>query len=155
MSEKLYIKKAHEVVVDAKEMARESRTQQHEKDSADINVIVERYTVKGQAMPVNRREATYGDVSDAVELQEAINLQEEAKAEFESLDVKVREICENNPVKFLELLSSPDGVDKLRNAGLDVIAPGDPHLDDVGNPLEDPPQQPNEPPAPPAPEPAA
>lgn len=96
-----------------------SLTQQHERDETDINLIVKRY-VRGDQSVVNSREATYGDVSGAVDLAEAFNRVEEAREQFASLPSSIRKIAENSPVKLLELLSTVDGVQDLVDAGLVV-----------------------------------
>lgn len=74
--------------------------QQHTKDEADINVIVERFGVTGKlpTVPLPPQLAEFDDVFD---FQSAMNTIAAAKASFMGLDAKVREAFNHDPHKFV------------------------------------------------------
>ena len=55
-----------------------SRTKQSFKEDCDVNVIVNRFVSGGELTHLNRLAPQYGDVSNAVDLQAALELVEEA-----------------------------------------------------------------------------
>lgn len=100
-----------------------SRTKQDQKEDCDINLIVRRHAQTGFVNHVTRRVPTYGDVSEMVSLQDALEEVRAAQDEFEGLPAAVRAAALNDPVRFLELLASEEGVEVLRDAGLEFREP--------------------------------
>lgn len=98
-----------------------SRTKQSFKDDCDINLIVERHASTGIWDHLNPRQPTYGDFTLATALQDAIALVSSADDDFEALPAKVRALCDNDPVKLLQLSSEPGGFAELVNAGLPTL----------------------------------
>lgn len=89
-------------------------------------------------------EPRYGDFSVSMELAEAMNLIDEAEAAFEVLPAKVRAAAENDPVRFAEMLASPEGVDILEKAGLPIDREISDHQDLPPRSLAEPPSPPAE-----------
>lgn len=97
-----------------------SRTKQSEGPATDINAIVKKYETTGMVSHLNQRAPMYGDFSQAVALHEALNAVMEADDAFMTLPAEVRKEAENDPVRFLEMLASPEGTEVLVEAGLDA-----------------------------------
>lgn len=76
-----------------------SKTQQHEKDDHDINVIMRRFGLTG-GMPAGLAGAVYGDFSGIVDFEDALELVEKAQGAFMSLPAELRQRFENDPVKL-------------------------------------------------------
>lgn len=94
-----------------------SLTKQSFKDQADVNLVVRRYATEGTLPYVNPRPGVFGDVSGAVQLQEAIELVRDANDSFQGLPSSVRTLADNSAVNFLQMLSTPDGVSDLQEVG--------------------------------------
>lgn len=105
------------------DVGKESKTKQAFADETDINSIVARFVSTGNLGSVNTRVPTYGDNSDASDLQSSMNAVDEAQAEFMELPSRVRESAENSSVRFLEMLSSEDTARQLQEAGLELGIP--------------------------------
>jgi len=82
-----------------------SMTKQSFADETDINKIVARFEKTGLIEHLNSREPFYGDVSDIVGYQEALNVVQKADDLFNAYPAKVRERFDNDPVKFIEFIS--------------------------------------------------
>lgn len=94
-----------------------SLAQQHFKDDADINVLLERFKVTGQ-MPQGVVLPSYGDftgISDYRTAREAIL---RAEHSFMDLPGPVRARFHNNPQEFLEFCSDPKNVPEMQALGL-------------------------------------
>lgn len=116
-----------------------SLTVQSERDDADINVIVARFGLTG-TMPENVRLPTYEDFTESItDYATALRVIQEADASFMSIPASVRSQFDNDPQKFLEFVSNPANIDKMRELGL-----AKPKVDPPAPPI------PAAPPAPPA-----
>lgn len=104
----------------------ESRTKQSFKDPCDINFIVDQFQATGFLRHVNPGAPTYTDVSNATDLQSAIGLVDAAEQGFMRMPGSVRSACDNDPVRFLEMMSSEDGQKALNEAGLQLELPAVP-----------------------------
>lgn len=83
----------------------------------DVNAIVARHIAHGVPFPVGSR-ATYGDFSNSMDFHSSLNAVMAAEAEFLRLPSAVRDFCENDPGKFLDLVSDPGRRDDLVKLGL-------------------------------------
>lgn len=125
-------------------VGKESRTKQSFKKDCDINLIVKRHASTGLWDHLSPVPATFGDFSGSRDLQEAMELVEQAKESFFKLPAAVRTLCENNPVNLLSGLAEPESYEMLVEAGLPGL---------LSRVAEDPPEAPAAPPAPPEPDP--
>lgn len=95
-----------------------SRTKQSFKDAADINNVVRQYAQTGVISNVTRREPIYGDFSEVADLQQSLERVQAAQAEFDALHPEIRFAAQNDPVQFLNMMASEEGVKALRAAGM-------------------------------------
>lgn len=95
-----------------------SRTKQSFKDESDANSIVERYRRTG-TMERGRREPVYMDVPSVTDFHEAVLLSERVMYEFSRLPAVVRDACDNDPGRYLELVDQgdPELAAVMRQAG--------------------------------------
>lgn len=100
-----------------------SKTKQDGRDDANVNRIVATYGRTGMWSNVNARQATYGDVSEMLELEQALELVNHANREFMSLPAHVRALAQNDPVRLLGMLADPAQTEILKAAGLPVRDP--------------------------------
>lgn len=97
-----------------------SMTVQSEKDSADINVILERFGITGQ-LPQNVRPPTFQDFGDTVfDFRSAVEAIAMAEDSFMSMPARVRAEFENDPQKFVEFCSEEKNLPRMRELGLAV-----------------------------------
>lgn len=96
----------------------ETRTRQSEAEETDVNRIVARHRKTGVVTHLSSKAPVFGDVSMAVDLKAAFDLVNEAAGGFLELPAAVRQAALNDPVKLLEMLSTPEGTQALREAGL-------------------------------------
>lgn len=95
----------------------ESRTQQHFKDEADINVLVRRFNITGQ-LPENVRMPTYADFSEVYDFHSAANAIAEANESFHQMPAEVRARFGNDPAAFVAFCSDDKNIDEARRMGL-------------------------------------
>lgn len=95
----------------------ESLAQQHQRDEADINVIVKRFGVTGH-LPVVERLPLTEDFDEVFDYRSALDQLNAAKAAFMQLDGEMRYRFHNNPAEFVEFCSNPDNLPELRKMGL-------------------------------------
>lgn len=100
-----------------------SRTKQEGRQDANVNYIVATYGRTGQWANVNPRTAKYGDFSEALELEKALDLVNRAEREFMTLPARVRALANNRPEQLLAMLADPETVKILEAAGLEVKKP--------------------------------
>lgn len=100
-----------------------SRTKQSFIGETNINRIMEKYYTTGLVSHINRREPRYGDFSNAPDFMTALNRVKEVQQLFADLPSKVRNACDNDPGKLLELVYDPARVEEVRALGL--IPPGE------------------------------
>lgn len=89
----------------------ESRTQQHQGDETDINLIVKRYTQTG-VLPQTTLEPLYGDF-ETLDFHTAQNRIRAAQEAFMAIPAEIRARFENDPGKFIEFASNPENADEL------------------------------------------
>ena len=94
-----------------------SLTQQHQKDQADINFIVEQFNVTG-ILPTAPVSPQYGDFSGISDYQSALNAVIDAQDEFMSLPANLRSRFENDPVNLINFLSNEENRQEAIELGL-------------------------------------
>ena len=107
-----------------------SRTKQGFTKDTDINRIVQQHASTGMWDHLNPRTPLYGDFSKAQDLFEALTLQREVEADFMEHPPEMRRLCQNDPVRWLEMRADVDGYHALVQAGMipdeGYIEPGEP-----------------------------
>lgn len=103
------------------DLGTESLTKQSMAQESDINQIVARHIAHGTPLFVDGR-ATYGDFSGFLDYHGSLNAVMRAQDEFNSLPAAVREHCQNDPGKFLELVYDPSRREELVALGLVDLA---------------------------------
>lgn len=97
------------------------RTQQHQKDETDINLIVKRFGITGM-LPQNVRVPLSSDFVDILDFQSAQNALVQAKRSFSAMSADVRTRFGNDPAKFVAFCSDSRNIDEMRKMGLAVPA---------------------------------
>lgn len=77
------------------------RTKPEFKESCDVNNILRKYANTG-TWNMMKQDPRYGDFSNPVDYQEALNIHIEAEEKFMDLPAEVRKKFDNDPLKFLE-----------------------------------------------------
>lgn len=94
-----------------------SLTRQSDAESADINVIMNRFEKTG-VMPVNAREAVFADVSQIGSFRDAQDAIIRGQEAFMALPAAVRARFENDPVQLMDFASDPANLPELVKLGL-------------------------------------
>lgn len=119
----------------------ETKTQQQDRDAADINQIVRRFGLTGQ-LPRPKSLPEYGDFSAVIDFQGAMQELRRSTESFQELPALVRDRFSNDPSKFMLFLQDPDNVDEARKLGLLPKKPSVPPVavvEPVASPEEPPP----------------
>lgn len=98
-------------------------TKQSHKDECDIHRILKQYQRTGVITHVQRAEAQFLDLPDALDFQNSIHILREAEEAFASLPATVREKFRNDPGEFLAAFQDPSRADELRAMGFLKPAP--------------------------------
>ena len=101
-----------------------SRAKQSFRDECDINTIMAKYEKTGLIDHNARYRGEYADVTGALELQEALQVVEDANDAFDSLTAKIRKRFDNNPENFLRFVTNPENKEAMHEMGL--MAPKEP-----------------------------
>ena len=94
-----------------------SLTQQHQKDQADINFIVEQFNVTG-VLPTSPVSPQYGDFTGISDYQSALNAVIDAQDEFMSLPANIRSRFENDPANLINFLDNEENRQEAIELGL-------------------------------------
>lgn len=94
-----------------------SLTQQHQKDQADINYILEQFNVTG-ILPISPISPQYGDFTGVGDYQSAMNAVIAMEDEFMALPAGIRSRFENNPELLLDFLSNEKNREEAIKLGL-------------------------------------
>lgn len=94
-----------------------TKTQQHFKDSCDINKIMAKFKKTG-LLPQVQRMPQYGDFSDVPTYEEALMRIQEIDGVFGSLPARVREKFKNNPGELLNWLNDESNRQEAIELGL-------------------------------------
>lgn len=101
----------------------ETMTQQHDKDEADINVLVRRFGVTGE-LPQVTVTPVYADFTEvANDYHSAMELILQADRSFMELPADVRLRFGNDPGVFVDFVSDPGNLEEMRAMGLAMPAP--------------------------------
>ena len=100
-----------------------SRTKQSFRDECDINRIISRFEKTGMIESLNGKTPFYGDVSDLVGYQDALNVVSEAEALFMSMSAEVRDRFSNDPSKMIAFLSDVRNKDEAIKMGMVIPEP--------------------------------
>lgn len=95
-----------------------SHTKQEFRDECDINNIMKKYERTGELPNMIKENPIYGDFSDPIDLQSAMDIVVHAQTQFNNLDAHIRERFDNSPVKFLEFTSDPKNAQEMAKMGL-------------------------------------
>lgn len=87
------------------------------KDECDINNIMKRYAKTG-IIPESLSNGTYGDFTQAMDYQSALNLVIDAQNQFDELPSNIREHFAYDPEKFLAAVHDKGRRDELVSIGL-------------------------------------
>lgn len=98
----------------------ETRTQQHQKDDTDINLIMKRATRSGVLASsfMSRGNPRFGDFTKIASFQDAYNQITQAQAAFAALPSALRTRFENDPGKLIAFLEDPTNKEEAINLGL-------------------------------------
>ena len=94
-----------------------SLTQQHQKDQADINYIIEQYNVTG-ILPTAPVSPQYADFTGIYDYQSALNAVIDAQDEFMSLPAKLRARFDNDPLNLINFLNDDENRQEAIKLGL-------------------------------------
>lgn len=121
------------------------RTIQSAKEECDVNTIMAKYMKTGQLPDMIKKNPQYGDFSDAVDYQTAVNTVLFADEQFGALPAKVRSRFENDPAAFLEFATNPANLPEMQKMGLAPVprpAPKAPESDSDGKTPSEPTPEP-------------
>nr|QJB18815.1 MAG: internal scaffolding protein [Microvirus sp.] len=97
----------------------DSLTQQHFAESADINVLVQRFGLdKGPIPHVPFNPEYYGDFTDVPDLRTALDLVNDAKNRFMALPAKLRARFHNSPGELWHFVNDPENGEESVRLGL-------------------------------------
>jgi len=107
-----------------------SKTVQSEKDSCDINLIMERFNRTGKLPNMQQAPARYGDAR-VVDFATAQAIVKEAQEQFSQLSANTRKAFGNSPQAFMESIQddSEENVQKLLKLG--ILIPRKKTVEDV------------------------
>lgn len=95
-----------------------SRTKQSFKEESDINSVLKKYARTGVLDAKAVDSGIYGDFSNAVTYQEAMNTVIRAQEQFAGLPSFVRNKFRNDPTEFLAFVEDSANADELVRMGL-------------------------------------
>lgn len=95
----------------------ESMTKQSEKDSCDINMIMDRFNRSGKLPRTQPVPPRYIDATGA-DYQRSLEIVREAKEAFSSLPSKVRQYFNHNPAEYLQFFEDPKNIAKGIELGI-------------------------------------
>lgn len=100
-------------------------TQQHQKDEADINVIVKRFGITG-TLPAHSAIPLNVDFEDIFDYHSAMTALRQAQESFDALPSAIRARFKNDPGEFVDFASDPANLPELRKLGLALNRVSDP-----------------------------
>lgn len=95
-----------------------SKTDQSFKEDCDVNIVLKKFMKTGQLTHVNRKTASYSDVSEVPNLLDAHVQLSEAKKAFMKLPAELRKKLGNNPLALDEYLRDPENLEEAIQYGL-------------------------------------
>lgn len=98
-------------------ITQKSKTQQNQKEEADINNIVKRFGLTGQ-LPTNVRVPQYGDFTSVTNYHDALNLVIDAEQAFAKMPADIRNRFQNDPGQFLDFFTDEKNREEGEKLGL-------------------------------------
>ena len=95
----------------------DGRTQQHQKDECDINLIIKRHTPEQIALMAIQNEGQYGDAT-SIDYHAAQNIIANANTMFNDLPSELRNKFDNDPALFLDFTSNEENYAEMRKMGI-------------------------------------
>lgn len=103
-------------------------TKQAFRDESNINNIMAKYKTTGLIDHVSKHAGNYGDYTDVVDYQTAMNTVIAAQDMFMSIPSNIRARFGNDPGQFLEFVSNPDNREEMAKLGLLKVEVSPPDL---------------------------
>ena len=100
------------------EFPEQTRTKQSFAKECDINEILKQFRRTGMINHVAKHQGYYGDFTNGVTYQGAMQVIAEANSMFESLPAHVRAEFENDPAKFLDFVHDESNEERMKELGL-------------------------------------
>ena len=94
-----------------------SKTQQNQREEADINTIVKRFGLTGQ-LPENVRAPQYGDFTEVIDYHTALNAVRAAEESFMEMPAEIRSRFNNDPGAFVDFCSNDKNRKEAEELGL-------------------------------------
>ena len=95
----------------------DGRTQQHQKDECDINLIIKRHTPEQIALMATQNEGQYGDAT-SIDYHAAQNIIANANTMFNDLPSEIRNQFDNDPAIFLDFTSNKENYPQMIEMGI-------------------------------------
>ena len=92
-------------------------TEQHHKDSADINSIVERF-MRGDSVTVNSKQGVYLDVSELPDYRDSLDAVMIVQDKFDLLPSSLRERFDNDAAQYFDFVVNPANLESIYELGL-------------------------------------
>lgn len=96
---------------------KKSKTQQNQKDEADINNIIKKFGLTGQ-IPNDIRIPQYGDFTGITDYQSAMNAVIMAKYTFNRLPIEIKKRFGGDPEEFVNFVTDPKNEKECQDMGL-------------------------------------
>lgn len=110
-------------------------TEQHHKDTCDVNKIITKYDKTGLIIHANTMEARYGDMT-GMDYKEAMDKVMEIRNDFNLMPSAIRKRFNNNPEEYLRFMENPSNREEAIKLGL--VLPSTPeNLDGLGEHVTD------------------
>lgn len=116
-------------------------------EAVDINALMKKWDPSGEQFKkaISQGWTTdaglnYDDFTDAKTLQEALDITIHAQQQFDTLDAKIRNQFQNNPIEFLKFVNDEKTLEEQYKMGIRIKKPETPKtatLDDVVKAVQD------------------
>lgn len=117
----------------------ESRTDQTQQESCDVNQILAKARRNGGDLPdMINANAHYGDFSSEETYQESLHIVMHAQEQFAALPSKIRNRFDNDPAKFLDFTQDPKSIPEMQEMRLLPKPKPDPKVPDKKAPVKEP-----------------
>ncbi len=95
-------------------------TKQSEKDSTDVNLIMDSWVQAGAAVAgyMNAAPGSYGDFSSGIDYHAALDAVKEADVAFMALSPKIRSHVKNDPGEYLDMMFDPARREEVEQLGI-------------------------------------
>lgn len=93
-------------------------TKQSFRDECDINVLMDQYQRTKTFTHISAALPQYGDFSNVLDYQAAVNQVKDAQAAFAELPSHIRDRFANQPAELLRFMDNPENLEEGRQLGL-------------------------------------